>query len=792
MKNSKFTRIVLLCSLILGWVGMAQARDLKALLSDSTYNISYNSASQTYVLNQDAYISAEFDCDVSPLRIDLNGYCLNLYFNDGGAAVGWDVVEIVNSSATFATATLSLSDATSLIVGSNAGVIIANNGFYFRGSLKVCSGALLDSPWPAKMADDDGLPSSVHYVNPYFSFYPSCSVEIEPGAVLGDRYCHYFEENPGWGYDEERAAGGIGVATLIQKQGWLPQGTHLEEIVFSIPSVSYSGGRTAESYKYFLVKNETCVLASESKLALPLNVAEGMRTIESLDEILPFTHSVNAWGEASAAASATITWSNSSFSFEPQLMGTYADGDVVTWVPNGNGTYIFKHQPGSGLTATFNVDISFTGSGTEEDPYVVLTAKGLSVVAGLGGWVRLGADIISDATLPAGLMLYLDLNGLTLSGTMINNGMLTLLDGVGGCNPALDITGSGTVIDNMVKVDNLVFKQRYPWNGLVDVSYEASGLLEGKTYEVRFTLTKDDMTKTFSLTNVVNGTNKYVWNAAAPDAFGEGVSNATVNVEAVIYCTSKKEAKPSVCQISTDQFESIQAAIDSLSAGLDGTIPAIKVLSDCSGEVVDLSACTHEFVIYADDRSYLPSALTTWTAAGGNHAADWYVVRELSTFFDTFMDGETAVDATGAVWYHKGIATMSSCNPGYDEYGIQTGLEEKWRKSCLSSVAATPRYTDFQAAVDAMSKLGYYSGNEMVYETLSWVECIYMLCEGDACGFSSVTATGTENGVLVYWPGTVKDGDVSITGPGSGRFYWGMSAFCSAPVFIYLYHCAPE
>ena len=306
-------------------------------------------------------------------------------------------------------------------------------------------------------------------------------------------------------------------------------------------SVPNGAGGLTKTFVRYVGASRAKLVSESGEITFATDLRTGMRTIESLDEILPFTHSVNAWGEASAAASATITWSNSSFSFQPQLMGTYADGDVVTWVPNGNGTYIFKHEPGSGLTATFNVDIPFTGSGTEEDPYVVTSAKGLSVVAKLGGWVRLGANIISNATLPADLALYLDLNGLTLSGTMINNGMLTLLDGVGGCNPALDITGSGTVIDKMVKVDNLVFKQRYPWNGLVDVSYEASGLLEGKTYEVRFTLTKDDVTKTFSLTNVVNGTNKYVWNAAAPDAFGEGVSNATVNVEAVIFCTSEKE-----------------------------------------------------------------------------------------------------------------------------------------------------------------------------------------------------------------------------------------------------------
>ena len=277
-------------------------------------------------------------------------------------------------------------------------------------------------------------------------------------------------------------------------------------------------------------------LLSMSEIGLGVDLRES-RTITDVDEIQPFAHSKTGWG-AGSASTATITYQKDAGA--AQTLGTYADSDpLAVWSPTKNGTYVFTHTPGN-LTATFNVNFPFTGSGTEADPYVVTSANGLRQVAELGGWVRLGADISSDATLPAELALYLDLYGLKLSGTIINNGTLTLLDGVGGGDPsALTISGSGTVIDNMVKIDGLSFKQRYPWNGLVDISYTISGMLSEKTYAVRFMVTAGETTKTFETTNLVNDVNTYVWDAAASSAFGaEVVGDASVKAQ--IYCTSKK------------------------------------------------------------------------------------------------------------------------------------------------------------------------------------------------------------------------------------------------------------
>ena len=434
---------------------------------------------------------------------------------------------------------------------------------------------------------------------------------------------------------------GDGTVRIEVSGGYTPSASVLEGYFWSVNDSVYSVAKTGK---------ESAALDN-----IALDTREN-RAITDVDEIMPFAHSATGW-DAGSAANATITYTfNGGAS---QTLGTYADTDVATWSPTENGTYVFTHTPGSDITATFNVRLPFpgTGSGTEDDPYIVTSAANLRQVAALGGWVRLGADIISDATLSAELALYIDLYGRKLSGTMINNGTLTLLDGVGGGDPsAFTISGSGTVIDNMVKIDGLSFRQRYPWNGLVDISYTISRMLPEKTYAVRFIVTANETTKTFELTNLVNGVNAYVWDAAASSAFGaEVVGDASVKAQ--IYCTSKKEVTPqkTVCCIGVNEFSSVQAAVDSL-ATYEGDAPLIQLVADASEESVDLSACTTDFILRGVLDEYgssnwntLPSCLKDYTV---EMAPGFRGTTDVLDY--TSLTSKWHVDLANTFWYHYG------------------------------------------------------------------------------------------------------------------------------------------
>ena len=102
---------------------------------------------------------------------------------------------------------------------------------------------------------------------------------------------------------------------------------------------------------YVLGLKEEEVEFSTSETTLRIDFSPSPRTITSDDDLLPFAHSKTGWS-AGSAAQATITYQINEG--EPQMLGRYADGDVATWSPTKNGTYVFTHAPGN-LTATFAV-----------------------------------------------------------------------------------------------------------------------------------------------------------------------------------------------------------------------------------------------------------------------------------------------------------------------------------------------------------------------------------------------------------------------------------------------------
>ena len=63
--------------------------------------------------------------------------------------------------------------------------------------------------------------------------------------------------------------------------------------------------------------------------------------------------STSAWGAAVALAEATVTYVRDGGSLV--TLGATAEGEIA-WMPVENGTYVFAHAPGSGLTATFTVE----------------------------------------------------------------------------------------------------------------------------------------------------------------------------------------------------------------------------------------------------------------------------------------------------------------------------------------------------------------------------------------------------------------------------------------------------
>ena len=57
----------------------------------------------------------------------------------------------------------------------------------------------------------------------------------------------------------------------------------------------------------------------------------------------------------------------------------------------------------------------------------VTTAEALNTAVGAGGEVKLGADISANITIPADKTVTLDLNGKTLTGSIVNKGKLKVI-----------------------------------------------------------------------------------------------------------------------------------------------------------------------------------------------------------------------------------------------------------------------------------------------------------------------------------------------------------------------------
>ena len=93
------------------------------------------------------------------------------------------------------------------------------------------------------------------------------------------------------------------------------------------------------------VSQDDSTFALDTRAVRPLSLRE--------TPVVAFVCSTSAWGAAVALAEATVTYVRDGGS--PVTLGTTAEGEIA-WTPTEDGTYVFTHAPGSGLTATFTVE----------------------------------------------------------------------------------------------------------------------------------------------------------------------------------------------------------------------------------------------------------------------------------------------------------------------------------------------------------------------------------------------------------------------------------------------------
>ena len=84
-------------------------------------------------------------------------------------------------------------------------------------------------------------------------------------------------------------------------------------------------------------------------------------------------------------------------------------------------------------------------------------------------------------------------------------------------------------------------RQRWPWNGMVDIGYFVEGLDPEKEYTATFHVTCKGETKSFTLAGIVNGDATTAWDAAAATAWGKTLVKEPATVSADLRCLTVKE-----------------------------------------------------------------------------------------------------------------------------------------------------------------------------------------------------------------------------------------------------------
>lgn len=87
-------------------------------------------------------------------------------------------------------------------------------------------------------------------------------------------------------------------------------------------------------------------------------------------------------------------------------------------------------------------------------------------------------------------------------------------------------------------------KQRWPWNGMVDIGYFVEGLDPEKEYTATFHVTCKGETKSFTLAGIVNGDATTAWDAAAATAWGKTLVKEPATVSADLRCLTVKVPEP--------------------------------------------------------------------------------------------------------------------------------------------------------------------------------------------------------------------------------------------------------
>ena len=366
-------------ALVVSLGGFAHAAD--AFMESGGCSYTYDEATGIYKLQGDFWGTEEMPtCD---LKIDLNGHSFGYNTHDGHGYLNTKL-ELINTAQTGAAVecgwTPDVFDGGELIIGEGVrvsfGLVFMDGGPSWWGAegnstLRICKGAYFKK-WGPVMGPDMDWPKE-EYNTMYWD--EKASIIVEEGAYIWkyDKYEGFFETDVSF-YDS---------VTLFN---FMPSDCILSE---------------PDADGFCLVrKPPQDVAISTSSLTFSGDVATGARSISDCGTTETFTHSVNAWGEAAAQSTATVTFSLNGGA--AQTLGTYADAATATWSPTKSGEYLFTHTPGSGITARFFVNLPYEGSGTAEDPYLVGNTAAFNEVAAKGGYVTLLGDIAASASVPSG------------------------------------------------------------------------------------------------------------------------------------------------------------------------------------------------------------------------------------------------------------------------------------------------------------------------------------------------------------------------------------------------------
>ncbi len=282
-------------------------------------------------------------------------------------------------------------------------------------------------------------------------------------------------------------------------------------------SLSVDGGETLQRRFFKDYPVDFVVGSSSSPISMDTRAGEGTLTAKETEKI--------AWSglwAADANADVSVTVNGESF------VSGKGEG-VETWTPTAAGTYTFQHTT-AGITETLTATFVVEAKEIETKLNDAFEGKPVAIVSdGNGGWIVTITNDVNSADLPIEIPdnigpVTIDLNGHNLVGadgepairivlgggegsptvlTVITTGGDAVVQGGEGA-PAVEVAdgtqegvafnfGEDVIVRSGIKpeIRNVTAKQRYPWNGLVDITCEVVGI-DGTTDELKFVVAAVD------------------------------------------------------------------------------------------------------------------------------------------------------------------------------------------------------------------------------------------------------------------------------------------------------------